>query len=58
MKTDMLRKIKAGDAISIDDVGGVVAFSSVTDSYSLTFPKSEWPDAGMTGSCSSTRMAH
>ncbi|MEM7678819.1 MAG: hypothetical protein AAF449_22785 [Myxococcota bacterium] len=42
MKTDMLRKIKAGDAISIDAVGGVVVFSSITDSYSLTFPKFEW----------------
>lgn len=42
MKTDILSKIKSGDSIAIDDLEGIVGFSSITGSYSVQFPKSNW----------------
>ena len=42
MKIDMLSEVKAGDAVSINNIEGVVVFSSISNTFSSEFPKSKW----------------
>lgn len=42
MKMEVLSKIRSGDTIVIDDIEGVVVFSSISDTYSEKFPKPDW----------------
>ncbi|WP_394180164.1 hypothetical protein [Yoonia maritima] len=39
---DELTTIVAGDQVSIHDLNGKVLFSTISDSYTASFPKSNW----------------
>ncbi|MDO7558990.1 MAG: hypothetical protein MUR46_14415 [Loktanella sp.] len=49
MKSFDFQSIFAGDKVSIDDIDGMIVFSSISDSYAEDFPKSEWPQTDYNG---------
>jgi hypothetical protein len=49
MKPPELQSIFSGDQFSIGDIVGEIVFSSISDSYAVDFPKSQWPQSDYKG---------